>query len=132
MASTMYAWSPIKSGKNDGNDKIEEVNVNPGESVTQDQLGVDDDGWRQLIESGSVRAMKYPDVPETFQGSPVEYLREQAKAAADGSLLDAETSEENIGAIALANAVSTGTALPPGVETSEGPTKDAAPPDGNK
>ena len=110
----LVAWAPIKSGKNNGTDKepdMQTISVNPGESVSQDALGVDDDGWKQLVESGAVRTMAYPDMPETYQNSPVEYLRDQVKAAAEGSLADVQASTENVEAILAANAAATGTAL---------------------
>lgn len=126
----LVAWAPIKSGKNKGSEKepdMETINVKPGDSVSQDALGVDDEGWKQLLESGAVRKMTYPDMPETFQGSPVDYLREKARKAAEGVLTDVETSEENIAMIAEANAASTGVSLLPNVEPATGPSEDATP-----
>jgi|SRR6185295_6136987 len=129
MAKDLVAWSPIVSSKNNGTHKdpdLEEVTVKPGESVNKDALGVDDDGWQQLIDSGAVRSQAYPDMPETFQGSPVEFLREEMRKAAEGALTDVETSEENIASVIAINAASTGTALlPEGVEPATGPSESA-------
>ena len=113
----LIAWSPIKVGEPTKNAENpgEVRTIKPGETVTKDDLGLDDEGWKQLLESGAVRdsdVVKYPDMPEAYQGSPVEFLREQARKAADEALLGADTSEANLGAIATANAVATGQALP--------------------
>lgn len=130
MAKDLVAWSPIESSKNNGTHKdpdLEKIIVKPGESVSQDALGVDDAGWAQLLESGAVRSQAYPDMPETFQGSPVEFLRDEMRKAAEGALTDVETSEENIASVIAINAASTGTALlPEGVEPATGPSPDAS------
>jgi len=109
----LVAWSTIKVGKpNTDPQKLtggETEVIKPGDTVTQDGLGLDDDQFRQLVESGAVRALPYPDMPPTYQDSPVAYLREQARIAAEGALNDAQTSEDNINAIMAANAASTGT-----------------------
>jgi hypothetical protein len=112
----LVAWGPIRSGKNNGTEKdpdLETITIAPGETVTKDALGLDDDGWEQLIASGAVRTMSYPDMPETYQSSPVDFLRESARAAAENELMSSEMSEENIAAIIAANNASTGVALPP-------------------
>jgi hypothetical protein len=123
----LVAWSPITNGKNTGTEddpKMETTTIEPGESVTQAALGLDDDGWQQLLDSRAVRKMDYPDMPETFQGSPVEFMRHQASLAASDALAEVETSEENISAIAAANAASTGVELPEAEE--EAPTATPA------
>jgi len=109
----LVAWSPIKvgtSGEKPGDTGTTEV-IKPGETVTQDSLGLSDDQFKQLVESGAVRTLEYPDMPDTYQDSPVNYLREQARKASEGALMDAENSEENMGAILAANAAATGTML---------------------
>jgi hypothetical protein len=109
----LVAWSairvgePTKNAENPGETKV----IKPGETVTQDSLGLDDEQFRQLVESGAVRALEYPDIPNTYQDSPVNYLREQARIASEGALSDAQNSEENINAILAANQAATGTAL---------------------
>lgn len=52
MAGTMYAWSPILHAKG---------RVNVGEEVTAEKLGISDDEFNELIESGAVRSQKYPE-----------------------------------------------------------------------
>jgi len=127
----LVAWSSIKSAKNNGTEKEpewKEIIVKPGESVTQDALALDDEGWKQLLESGSVRTMPYPEMPETYQDSPVQFMREQARKAAEGIMDDASMSEENMAAVMAANSAETGTALlPEGVEPATTPSPEATP-----
>lgn len=80
-----YAWSEIRYGvetDKDGNFLRHKV-VKAGETVTKAKLGVSDADWAQLQEAGSVRPYAYPDMPESYEGSPVDFLREQASAVAD-------------------------------------------------
>jgi hypothetical protein len=57
MADTMYAWSPIHYHEDDKSGlKV----IKPGEQVTQEQLGVDDDAWKEMVEGGSIRPQKWP------------------------------------------------------------------------
>lgn len=111
----LVAWSTIKLGEKNTDSKADPSDltqvIKPGETVSQDSLGLDDEQFKQLLESGAVRALDYPDMPDTYQDSPVNYLREQARIAAEGALSDAQASEENINAILAANAAATGTAL---------------------
>jgi len=129
---TYYAWTNIQSGKDNGTTKepdLEVLSATRGDAVTADDLGLDEDQFKQLVDAGSVRRMKVPDMPDTFQGSPVDFLRQQARLAAEGTLGDAETSEENMSAILAANAASTGVALPPEIEEGTGPSEEVAEPD---
>lgn len=121
----LVAWSEIRIGKHEaGADTGETTVIKPGETVTQGDLT--DDQFTQLKESGAVKTLPYPDMPETYQDSPVNFLREQARQAADDAMLEVETSEENISAIALANAASTGVAMPEPVEEAPAPSQQKA------
>lgn len=80
---TYYAWSLIRGGDNDN-----PIVVQAGEEVTRNKLGLDKDGWTQLVESGAVRTLKFPDMPDSYQDSPRNFLLEQAKKAEDMSGLD--------------------------------------------
>lgn len=108
----LVAWSAIRLGEPNNNPQNaasgETKVIKPGETVTQESLGLNDEQFRQLVESGAVRPLEYPDMPETYQDSPVNYLREQARIASEGALSNAQNSEENINAILAANAASTG------------------------
>jgi len=123
----LVAWSPIHSAKNNGTNKEPEweaIDVKPGDPVTQDGVNVDDAGWKQLIESGAVRAQEYPNMPETWQDSPVQFLRDQARKAAEGLMDTATMSEENMAAVMAANNAETGVALlPEGVEPAAIPSE---------
>lgn len=72
----MWAWSPIKGGTAD-----KPVEVDFGAKVTKAQLGVDDADWDAMVEAGSVRPYAPPKMPDTYQSSPVEFLKEQAAKA---------------------------------------------------
>ena len=83
--ATYYAWSPIRGGKRtgEGDDaKVEAVNVAAGETVTASKLGVSKEEFQALVDSGAVRTQKYPDLPEGYQDSPVNFMRQQALEAA--------------------------------------------------
>lgn len=136
MASdTLYAWSPISYGEptrnaeNPGDTTV----IKPGTAVSRADLdSVTDEGWKQLIESGAIRAQEYPNIPETWQDSPVQFLRDQARKAAEGIMDDAATSQENIAAVMSANAAETGVALlPEGVEPATTPSSEATPSNSN-
>jgi hypothetical protein len=70
-----YAWSDIRGGTAD-----EPVNVARGAEVTQSKLGVGDAEWEELKASGAVRDKKFP-APDDFEGSAVDYLRQQLQEA---------------------------------------------------
>lgn len=107
MADALYAWSEIRVGKHEaGADTGETTVIKPGDTVTQGDLS--DEQFEQLKNSGAVKTLKYPEMPETFQGSPVDFLMQTAREAADTALMEAETSEANVSAIMAANAASTG------------------------
>lgn len=77
---TMYAWSPIQGSKGD-----KQFEVPAGEAVNADKLGLSKEQFQQLVDAGSVRPVKFPDLPEGYRDSPVNYLREQAiEAAGEG------------------------------------------------
>jgi hypothetical protein len=82
---TYYAWSPIRSAKvTDASatpPKVEHSNAQPGDSVTAAKLGLSKEQFDELVASGAVRETKYPDLPEGYQDSPVNFLRQQALAA---------------------------------------------------
>lgn len=103
---TWYAWSPINSAeaKEDG----KTVTVKPGDTVTADKLFLDDAQWKQLVESGAVRTMAYPDMPDTWQGSPVDFYLSEAKKASENALTSVSESADVVNAAAMANAASSG------------------------
>ena len=84
MADTLYAWSPIlldaevdeKTGVIGKTKRVE-----MGESVTKAKLGVDDANFAAMVEAGVLRPYKVPEMPENFQGSVVDHLRDEARKA---------------------------------------------------
>lgn len=67
----MYAWSPILCDKG---------KIDAGSKVTKSGLGVSDEDWDSMVAAGSIREKKFP-VPEGFQGSVLDFYREQLKEA---------------------------------------------------
>src|SRR4051812_40837276 len=79
MADKYYAWSNFQTTDQNGRTSI---TTRPGDEVTASKLGLTDEQFQELIDSASVRKQPFPDLPETFTGSPIEYLKQQAYAAA--------------------------------------------------
>lgn len=82
----MYAWSNFKKKVNEWG-QVEEW-VRPGDSVSQSDLGVSDEEWQDLIDSGAVREQEYPeDLPpdvspaEYYAANPAEAQEAEAEAA---------------------------------------------------
>lgn len=74
-SSTYYAWSPIKGGTAE-----KPVAIGRGDKVTKDALGVGDDDWNALVESGAVRDKEFP-APADYEGSVIDWLREKLQEA---------------------------------------------------
>lgn len=72
----MYAWSPILAG---------EKSAAMGDKVTKASLGVEDADFNAMVEAGSIRSYPVPDLPENFQGSVVDHLRDEIRQATDMS-----------------------------------------------
>lgn len=99
--STFYAWSDIRTGAPTAKaDEPGEVKtIKRGDTVSQADAMVDDDGWRQLVESGAIRTLQVPDMPDTYQGSPIDFLKEQAAKAGDDAMNAVMASPEVIAAV---------------------------------
>lgn len=95
----MYAWSNIQHGVDrDTTDPTVITRYHTtkrGSVVTADKLGLSDEQFQELVDAGSVRSIPYPDMPDTWGGSPVEWYREQARLAADNALTEAMESQES-------------------------------------
>lgn len=77
-----FAWSPIQYGAetDDKGNFLRAKTIDIGSSVTQDQLGVSDADWRELVQGGAVRQYPYPDdMPDNWTGSPVDWLKHKAR-----------------------------------------------------
>jgi hypothetical protein len=72
--ATYYAWSNFPIERNEAGVTTKVIAV--GDKVTQNDLGVSDDEWEQLVEVGAVRTDKYPDIPDHM--APAEYEKAQA------------------------------------------------------
>lgn len=75
-----YAWSPILYARDEKTGR--DVSLKLGETVTKEKLGVSNEDWDALAEAGAIRENKPPNMPPEFQGSIVDYLRQQAREAA--------------------------------------------------
>lgn len=78
---TYHAWSPIKSavktGENAaGNPVMKLINVQHGEEVSADKLGISEKDFQDLVNSGAVREFAPPELPENYQDSPINYMKE--------------------------------------------------------
>jgi hypothetical protein len=74
-----YAWSTLTAQEAD--DKGRYKTFKPGDEVSAGDLGLDDDEFNELVAVGAVREDEYP-VPAGSDVSPVEFRREQLRAAA--------------------------------------------------
>jgi hypothetical protein len=84
MADTKYyAWSQIVVGRDEWGRNTEVVS--PGTEVTAQTLKANKDQFNEFLEAGVVRTAKYPDMGD-FNGSPVEFYREQARRAEENAL----------------------------------------------
>ncbi len=81
--ATLYAWSNIRVGeqtlKADSPGKVTTIKF--GDAVTADKLGADDAQMKAYIDSGAIRETKPPQLPETWQGSPLDFIRAEAEKA---------------------------------------------------
>lgn len=88
-----YAWSPIKGGTAD-----KPVTVARGESVSKSDLGVSDADWQALIDAGAIRDKKFP-APKDYEGSVIDYLRDQLREAQSVSAVDEEEAASELAAV---------------------------------
>lgn len=91
-----YAWSDIRGGTAE-----KPVNVARGEEVSKSKLGVPDEEWDALVRGGSVREKKFP-APADFEGSAVEYLRQQMQEATAMSSIDEEEAASELAKVSEA------------------------------
>lgn len=90
MANTLYAWSPIRHGDDDG--KVTVIKV--GQKVSASDLDMSEEEFQGFIDSGAVRPRKYPDIHDSV--SPMEHFKQAAADAAAGNYDNvlAETEDE--------------------------------------
>lgn len=85
----MYAWSKFKADVNEWG----QVNkwIMPGDEVSQSDLGISDEEWKGLVESGAVRDDPYPDIAADV--APAEHYADHPEDA-PGATIDETTSSE--------------------------------------
>lgn len=116
MADTYYAWSKIDTKRNEWGQAL--TTLMPGEEVSQDQLGVNDDEWKSLLDSGAVRKDPYPEIANTT--SPAEHYAANPEEAPQPDVDVTTPSEEAMPK----------TENPPG--TTQPPTGSTPPPQDNQ
>lgn len=126
---TYYAWTVIQNGvERDTTDPtviLKRTTIPYGEEVSADSLDIDDAEFQALIDSGAVRQYAPPDMPSSFSGSPLDYLRLQARQAEELSLSQ-NLGGYNIGGVGDEAARLMGEVpVPDGVEPGTGPTEEA-------
>ena len=80
---TYFAWTPIlvgKKGETTGDKTaIEAKTVKVGEQVSASSLGVSDDDFEEMVNSGAVREYEYPDLPKGYPDSPINFMKDQIR-----------------------------------------------------
>lgn len=74
--ATFYAWARIKAGNK---------SANYGDSVTPGKLGIDKEQFEAHIVSGAIRTARPPEIPDTWQGSPNNWIRHQLQEQANAA-----------------------------------------------
>jgi hypothetical protein len=86
MADTMYAFSTIRYGAevDEASGAITSYKEIPvGETVDKGTLGLNDDQWDQLVDSGAIRPYEYP--PVEGDQTPANYYKENAAKAVEAA-----------------------------------------------
>lgn len=91
-----YAWSPIKGGTAE-----KPVKVQRGEEVTKAKLGMSDEDWQAAINSGSIRAKKFP-APSDWDGSAISWARQQLLEATSMSSMEEQEAVSELAKISEA------------------------------
>lgn len=86
---SMTAWSKFETERNEQGQPTK--TIMPGDTVSQSDLGVSDEEWEYLVETGAVREEEYPDVPDDV--SPAEYQKQVTNAAVNMSEAQAAVDE---------------------------------------
>jgi hypothetical protein len=74
----MYAWSKFATEIDETTGAVGKW-INPGDEVSQADLGVSDEEWQELQDSGAVSETPYPDV--AVGQSPAEYYQQNPDEA---------------------------------------------------
>lgn len=86
--ATMYAWSDIRVGsaKHDQTVPGEVKVIKFGDTVSASAVG-GDDALRAMVEGGSVRETKPPQMPAEFQGSALDFVLQKREEEDENLLL---------------------------------------------
>ncbi len=78
--ATLYAWSEFRVGEPAKDNQPGKVtSIKFGETVTAEKLKADDEQMKAYIDSGAVREVKPPELPATWQNSPLDFVRAEAE-----------------------------------------------------
>jgi hypothetical protein len=82
--ATYYAWTPIRTataGEVTGFGTQMKVGlVKVGEEVSASSLGVSDEDFQEMVNSGAVRPQEFPELPPNYQDSPINHIRRAVRA----------------------------------------------------
>src|SRR6516165_2677040 len=73
MADSYVAWTNFPTNQDEVTNVPQTV-IKTGDPISQSDLGVSDDDWQELIDTGAVRTEAYPDIPDDV--APAEYYKE--------------------------------------------------------
>lgn len=120
-----FAWTRILTGvdrdETDPTVIVRHNYVSYGEEVSADSLNIDDTEFDALVASAAVRDYAPPELPAGFNGSPLEYLRQQVKQTEELAL------SQSLGGYNVSGPDDAGRLLGVGVEEGTGPSEDAKP-----
>jgi|SRR5580765_3729328 len=88
----MYAWSKFKKEVNEWGQVTEWIM--PGDKISQGDLGVSDEEWESLVETGAVREDEYPDVPADVPPAQAEKEEAQQEAVVEELKMQVKEEEE--------------------------------------
>jgi len=93
MADTV-AWSNFQANYDEEKRQFTK-RIKPGDKVSQADLGIEDEEWEALLESGAVREQPYPEAVSEggYPDSPNRYFLDQLQKAAEGQLSADEVKE---------------------------------------
>lgn len=80
----LYAWSDVRYADKDGNAKV----LKRGEVVTPEKLNMSKEEFDNLADgtpAAAFKPQKFPNLPDGYQDSPVNFLREQASRAEEAA-----------------------------------------------
>jgi hypothetical protein len=76
---TYYAWAPIlfDAERDDKGNILKQKSMKFGEEVSAGNLGLEEEQFQELVDSGAVRDYAPPEMPEGYSKSPRDFMMEQ-------------------------------------------------------